>query len=917
MNAPKPRLPAGARSLVDWDFAAVPAGSDWRDLPDTSWRHVTVPHVAEGELSDVRRGGQVAYRTTLLSDGVAGTHELTFDGVSYRCEILVNDRRAGGHEGAWDPFTVDVGWALVDGENVVVVLVDLPDYDPASPFHFRTVLLGFVPDTVGPFGGLWKPVTYRRRPLSHVVTFRVVVDQDGGAIEVTWDTHLGAGHTLEVEVRSPDGAVLHRAVTGEHQGSTRLACPQAERWSPAHPALHVVRLRLMDGSGETVEKQERKVGFRRIRVDGSRILLDDEPLYIRGALHWGHYPGLSAPAPDRARARTELELLLSLGFNAVKFCLFIAPEHYYELCDELGMLVWQEFPLWLPRDNGAMETRIREQYPRLIDMVSSRPSLTLVSLGCELDDTVPTAVLDWAYDLVHASIPQVLVCANSGSGECFGGGADAKSDIYDYHFYADPHELDELMTEFTRDHREPRPWLFGEYNDADTWRTAAELFSTAEPRPAWLSAAPQVNALRSVHAGFASDQPVYRQAEIIAEAGYADEVQGLRELSHAQASEVRKLTWELTRTHSAIGGYVVTTIRDVPTMTSGLIDDRERLKFDPADMARVNGDAVLAVRSPLRRRWYRGGDRIRVLDPYNATAGEPHAFGLVLANATARSGPALVEVGLEVDGEVVLVDRRSVDLDAHSTRHLLDVEWTPVRLKSAKTSRARLVATVTTHGRTLAANSWPVLLHAARPNGARLVVHDPGARLDGLADWFGARPTSGRDELHEAVTGESSGGGPRGRAAALVTTEYSDEIRELTARHGLNTFVVGDGSFFRSASGPFWRENVKRVNGRSWLADAVPTEHAGTPFHAVAGDHFVPREEVRRVVGDYTPLLTRYDARTYAVSEYLFEWREGRGRTAYSTLRFSGGTGTQPRVITDNPLALAVLGAFVARASWP
>lgn len=899
-------LAVTGRRVTAWQFAPVPAGGDWRAVPADAWRAVTVPHVAETGLEDVRRGGTVAYRTVLDGPAGAGVDELVFEGVSYRCVVVLDGTVVARHEGAWDPFVVELGEGTErPGQREVVVVVDLADFDERSPLHFRSVLLGFVPDTAGPFGGLWRPVVHRRRPVRHLGDVRVSVDQAGAAVEVRWAVRGEGDGPVVVEVRAPDGSTVATAVDHGNGGTLRLHCEGAERWSPAHPVLHRVSVQLLDADADLQDEVVHTVGFRSLRVEGRRILVGDEPVYLRGALHWGHYPELRAPSPDPARAREELELIRSLGFNAVKFCLFLPPQHYLDLCDELGLLVWQELPLWLPRDGGLLEERIRAQYPRLVDLVAHHPSVTLVSLGCELDATVPTPVLDWAYDLVRRHIPDVVVCANSGSGECFGGGADAKSDIDDYHFYADPHELDELITEFTRDARPLRPWLFGEYNDADTWRTVADVLEPGEV-PAWASPDLAVNPLRSVHAGFASDQQVYRQAEIIAAEGYAAELDGLTELSHQQAHEVRKFVWELTRSHAAVSGYVVTVLRDVSTTTSGLLDDRGTLKFDPDQVAAVNTDVVLALRAPLRRRWHRGGDRVRVLDPYNATEGQDHSFGVVLANATGRAGAAQLEVRLEVGGEPVLTERRDVPLGAHDVRHLTDIRWCVPELGLERARAARLVATVTLDGETVVTNDWTTLVHP-RPRGTGVLLHDPGGRLDGVAAVLGARLVRDAEEVRVAV----DDGSPR----VLVTTAWTDELRRLTGEMGLSTFVVDDGRSLAVTHGPFWRENVKRVHPGTWLRDAFPTSHAGAPLGAVASDGYVRRAEIRRVVGDHTPLLTRYDARTYAVGEYVFEWREGRGRTVWSTLRLTGGTGTQPRDVVDNPLALSVLDAFIRSAA--
>ncbi len=901
--------------LPDWWFTSRPAETGPESLPPGAWRQVRVPHLAETGLDDVRRGGSVTYRTSVSLDPEADTHQLHFEAVSYRCRVAIDGRPVAEHEGAWDPFIVDIpvadqpepfptGRAAHQGGRTVevVVTVEIADYADDSPLHFRSLLLGFVPDTAGPFGGLWRAVTYRSRRGPYLPDLRVVAEQDDPAVRVTWrPPSVPAAARVEVSVECADGTVAATDTAPAAAGAVLLSCPTAARWSPEAPVLHLVRVRLLDTAGELLDEQESRVGFRQVAADGRAIHLDGTPVYLRGVLHWGHYPELGTPAAAPDQVRAELELIRSLGFNAVKVCLFLAPKHFYDVCDELGLLVWQEFPLWLPRDNAYLSERVHAQYPRLVDMVAAHPSVVLVSLGCELERTVPSDLLAWAYQQVRQRMPNILICANSGSGECFGGGRDAPSDIYDYHFYADPHQLDELMAAFTGQDREPHPWLFGEYNDADTWRTAADLVPPGASTPAWLSPDPAVNALRSVHAGFASDQQVYRQAEIIAAEGYPGEVAGLRELSHRQARDTRKLVWELTRSQPGVSGYIVTVLRDVPPTTSGLLDDYGAVKFDAADIARCNADVVLAVRAPRRRAWYRGGDRLRVLDPFNMVDGGVHAFAVRVANAGGSAGPAELEVRLCAGGQVLVADTRAVTVPAHTVREVADIEWMPAPIGADGTVAARLSVIMRLAGVVLSANEWPVLIHPAAGCGRPVLLHDPSGRLDGLAEILGARPVRDEAELAATLT----------PGVALVTTAYGPRIRELTAAHGLRTFAAEDGRYFPVRPAPFWRENVMRIHPDTWLSGTMAGEHAGIPLGAVAGDGYIPRAEITRRVGVHTPLLTRYDTRTYAVGAHLFEWSEGAGRTAVSTLRLAGGTGTQPRTVTDNPMALAIIGAYL------
>lgn len=875
-------------SLTNWEFAHTPHGAE-----PGAWTAVTVPHEALAATADVRSGGQARYRTTITLDRVHGDEVLRFGAVSYACRVSVNGVACGAHEGAWDAFAVAVGPALQTGANEVVVEVDLPDYDPESPFHFRSLLLGFVPDTMGPFAGLWREVSLARP--AGIAEESVRVAALGRDALVDW---VPADGRVRVDVLTVDGRLVGAAETDAASGGVRVSCTDAPTWTPAQPTLVTVTITHTTADG-TETRIKRRAGFRELVADGHWIRLGQERVHLRAVLHWGHYPEFGAPAPTREQARRELELIRELGFNAVKFCLFMAPDFYYELCDELGVLIWQELPLWLPKDDGELERRVLEQYPRLIEQVVAHPSVVLVSLGCELDGTVPTDLLDRAYALVRDRLPDAIVCANSGSGECFGGGEDALSDIDDYHFYGDAHRLEPLIERFIATRRRMRPWLFGEYNDADTWRSASDVIAPSDA-PDWLSTDLAVNPLRSVHAGFASDQPIYRQAEIIVEQGYADEVPGLRELSHTQAWATRKLVFELTRRFGSVSGYVVTTLRDVPVTTAGLIDDLGCPKFDAAAFARVNAPATLALTSPAGRRWVHGGDRLQVSDPFNPVAGEAYDAAVVLANATDAHGAGELVVELEANGRTLVVQRIPVDVAEWTSREAAILSFGIPDLGVDRTVAASLTARVEVAGREYAANAWELALHPRERTSMPFLLHDPAGVLAGWEPGGAIRIATPADLAATAA-----------EASVLVTTRYDDSVRRATAELGLRTFAIDDASYFDLDRGPFWRENVKRVHRGGWLDAALPTEHLGEPAMALASDRFVSRRVLSERVPGFRPLVTRYDARTYSVGQYVFDWREGRGHTVYSTLTHGEGTGTQPRSITDNAIGRRLLQAFI------
>ena len=131
---------------------------------------------------------------------------------------------------------------------------------------------------------------------------------------------------------------------GSAQGTLQVQSPRL--WSPSAPNRYRVATRLLAADGTELDRIERPVVFRSLQADGTTIRWNGAPLSVRGILHWGFSPPDFAPSMDPARWRRDLEHFRSLGFNTLKCCLFVPPPFIYDLCAELGMLVWQEYPTW-------------------------------------------------------------------------------------------------------------------------------------------------------------------------------------------------------------------------------------------------------------------------------------------------------------------------------------------------------------------------------------------------------------------------------------------------------------------------------------------------------------------------------------------------------------------------------------------
>lgn len=143
---------------------------------------------------------------------------------------------------------------------------------------------------------------------------------------------------------------------------------------------------------------------------GTQLLVDGRPFRVRGVLHWGYYPELAQPWPSEAQMRREIQDMKDLGFNLIKFCLWVPPPRYYELCDELGMFVWQEYPVW---NAPLVERGIVPEFREFFRQDGPHACVILRTLTCENDRVDPHLAAE-LIDLAREMIPGCLILDNSG-----------------------------------------------------------------------------------------------------------------------------------------------------------------------------------------------------------------------------------------------------------------------------------------------------------------------------------------------------------------------------------------------------------------------------------------------------------------------------------------------------------------------
>lgn len=353
------------------------AGARLRDdFDDSSWTAVSVPGTFSAPPDGRAVSGwyRLRFRAPELLDGLA---TLKFLSVGYVADVWLNGRYLGYHEGAWTPFALDASEAVRAGAvNTLVVRVD----NPAWGTRLDIVPWGLT--DWWSYGGITGSVWLEAVPEISVVRADVTPHLDGADVSVVVqnrgldadEIHLTVevlpAAVTEANVADPDprSLVPARATpifsqvlgldplssTAVRRVGAAFVMRFADHWSPASPALYVLRVALHSGGIPTDEVYE-TFGLRQVRVDASapRILLNGEPVAFHGvALHDEKVSPAVEDRPAGGLLRDPLDALDQLRRARDVNADFIRADHHpanpllLTLADRIGFAVWEEIPLY-------------------------------------------------------------------------------------------------------------------------------------------------------------------------------------------------------------------------------------------------------------------------------------------------------------------------------------------------------------------------------------------------------------------------------------------------------------------------------------------------------------------------------------------------------------------------------------------
>lgn len=281
---------------------------------------------------------------------------------NYRSRMFMNGSEACAHEGGFTSFDCEVTKLLKSGENDVVIFTDntrIADGVPTLKTDWYN------------YGGLTRDVSIITTPAAFIDDFDLHLDRPTRSV-IEGYVHVdggAAGSNVAVEI--PEAKLrFNGTIDDAGRVAVKIPAGHLSLWQPGNPKLYQVVLE----AGE--DRISDEIGFRTIEVQGSRILLNGRPVFLRGICVHAEAPYRSGRVNNDSDVQTLFTWVQELGANFVRLAHYPHDVRMERMADKLGILVWSEVPVyWAEQfDNEAVyaksQTQLREEIRRDRDKAS-------------------------------------------------------------------------------------------------------------------------------------------------------------------------------------------------------------------------------------------------------------------------------------------------------------------------------------------------------------------------------------------------------------------------------------------------------------------------------------------------------------------------------------------------------------------
>lgn len=398
----------------NWEFLKGDLGGIWEAIrpvkmgdPESVpvWTKVTLPHcfnatdAVDPDLNYYQGAGWYRTALTLENPYSNGRILLHFEGAGQKTSVYVYNTKVGEHVGGYDEWTVDITEAVTKFKLNPVFESQFRSQIPIEIRCDNSRDLEMIPSSLSDFniyGGLYRylNLVYTQEVSLEKIKALAETDSKGnqGKLKITTQfynpNNLNAA-IVTVAVKNPKGKLVYKKEIEVKSliGVSDLGFVQLKNpilWSPEAPNLYEVGVSV-SANGQTDEHHE-KVGFRNFEfVKKGPFICNGKRLLLRGTHRHEDHAGVGA-AMTEEMIRTEMTMMKDMGVNFIRLGHYQQSRIVLQLCDSLGILVWEEIP-WCRGGLGgdSYKNQAKRMLTNMIEQHYNHPSIIIWGLGNEND----------------------------------------------------------------------------------------------------------------------------------------------------------------------------------------------------------------------------------------------------------------------------------------------------------------------------------------------------------------------------------------------------------------------------------------------------------------------------------------------------------------------------------------------------
>ena len=375
--------PDWERSFVvlngDWQFDFDPADAGvnekWFDQHAFT-KKIHVPFPWQSKLSgiaDTQYQGAAWYQRDITTPKSLRNKRifLIFGAVDFRATVWLDGKQIAEHEGGYTPFEIDITSLVTPGKPARLTVRAFDNTDPETPTGKQ---IGWYT----PSGGIWQTVYLEFRGESFVRSAHITpdIEKEQATFDCVVEGSNPGDYTLEISAAAGVQCCQIKQPVSLKQGANTiqivLPVKFPQLWSPDSPTLYETQISLLRGK-VVVDTVKTYFGMRKIsrgvygKAGHEYILLNNKPIYLRGALHQSFNPDGLYTHPDDAYLRNDYVKAKEFGLNFLRIHIKVDEPRALYWADKLGVMLMCDMPCFgkkSPRAEKLWEATLRETLAR-------------------------------------------------------------------------------------------------------------------------------------------------------------------------------------------------------------------------------------------------------------------------------------------------------------------------------------------------------------------------------------------------------------------------------------------------------------------------------------------------------------------------------------------------------------------------